>query len=231
MPRAEIVRQMFAAVAPRYDLVNRVLSLGIDQGWRRAAARWTGVGQGGRVLDVCAGTGDLACALAARGARVCGSDFTPEMLQLAQRKRVPARATAPFWLAGDTMHLPFRSASFDAATVAFGIRNVADPVQGLREMGRVVRPGGTVVVLEFCKPRLPLVAGLYGLYFRQVVPRLGRWLSGERLGAYSYLPASVAAFPEREAFLQLLRDAGLESPEQRVLTLGIAALYRAAVPR
>ena len=228
MPDGPEVRRMFASVAPRYDRANHLLSLGIDHWWRRAAVKLAGVGPGSRVLDVCAGTGDLAVALAKTGARVVGSDFCPEMLAGAAPKRV--RGEELPWLAADAMQLPFADASFDAVTVAFGIRNVADPVVALRDMARVTRPGGRVVVLEFARPRWPLVGRAYLFYFRRVLPTLGGWITGER-SAYEYLPNSVMAFPERDDFLQLMRRAGLESPRYRILTGGIAALYHADAGR
>lgn len=232
MPDAVAVQRMFREIAPRYDLVNRVLSLGIDASWRRKAVAFAGAGAGTRALDVCAGTGDLSFALADAGASVTSSDFCKEMLGLAQAKRRRrGGAGDPRIVCSDTLALPFADQRFDLATVAFGIRNVADPLQGLVELRRVVRPGGRVVVLEFCRPRVPALRSLYSFYFRRVLPRLGRWLSGERVGAYAYLPDSVMAFPEREGFLALMRRAGLESPTCKLLTLGIAALYRADIPR
>lgn len=217
---------MFASVARRYDRANHVLSLGIDHLWRRAAVKLAGVGTGSRVLDVCSGTGDLALALARTGAEVVGTDFCPEMIAGAPAKA--SREARPSWAVADAMHLPFPPESFDAVTVAFGIRNVADPVAAMRDMARVTRPGGRLVVLEFARPRLPLLRSAYLFYFRRVLPRLGGWITGQR-AAYEYLPASVLEFPEREDFLQLMRRAGLESPRCRILTGGIAALYHAEV--
>ena len=228
MPEGAAIRSMFARVAPRYDRANHLLSMGIDHGWRRAAVRFAELQPGERVLDTCCGTGDLALALTRAGGEVVGTDFCPEMLTHAVTKS--RAAGAPRWLAADTMRLPFADDSFDLATVAFGIRNVEDPVAGLREMGRVVRPGGRVLVLEFCRPRLPGLRQAYLLYFRRVLPRLGRWISGDTEGAYDYLPDSVMKFPERGAFLELMSDAGLESPRMRLLSGGIAALYRAEIP-
>ncbi|MBI5849945.1 MAG: bifunctional demethylmenaquinone methyltransferase/2-methoxy-6-polyprenyl-1,4-benzoquinol methylase UbiE [Planctomycetes bacterium] len=229
MPDAAMVQQMFARVADRYDRANKVLSLGTDRRWRNAVAAVAGLSAGERVLDVCAGTGDLTLALARRGAAAVGADFCAPMLVHARRKgaAVDAASRPRAWLAADALALPFDDASFDLATVAFGIRNVADPVAGLREMARVVRPGGRVVVLEFCKPRVPLLRTIYFCYFRHVLPRLGRWITSDKGGAYSYLPASVMGFPEREAFLDLMRQAGLVQPRARYLSLGIAAVYRA----
>ncbi len=227
-PDGAAVRAMFARVAGRYDRANHLLSMGVDRLWRRAAVRAAEVAAGDRVLDVCAGTGDLAASLAAAGARVTGVDFCFEMLAGAVGKGRRA-LHAPRWATADALALPFADDSFDAATVAFGIRNVSDPVRGLAEMARVVKPGGAVVVLEFGVPRVPVLSAGYLWYFRKVLPRLGRWISGDRDGAYDYLPESVMQFPERDAFLALMRDAGLESAQYRGLTGGIAMLYRARV--
>ncbi|MFO1052353.1 MAG: ubiquinone/menaquinone biosynthesis methyltransferase [Planctomycetota bacterium] len=226
MPEARAVQEMFAGVADRYDRANRILSLGIDVRWRKAVIRCAGVRPRERALDVCAGTGDLSLELARAGAEVVGADFCPPMLRHAARKSA-ARTAPPHYVTADALHLPFPDASFDLATVAFGIRNVADPLGGLCEMARVVRPGGRVVVLEFCKPRIPLVRTAYFFYFRRVLPRLGRWITRDRGGAYDYLPDSVMAFPERGEFLELMNRAGLLAPTARYLSCGIAALYRA----
>ncbi|MCA8958408.1 MAG: bifunctional demethylmenaquinone methyltransferase/2-methoxy-6-polyprenyl-1,4-benzoquinol methylase UbiE [Planctomycetes bacterium] len=225
------VQQMFSGLAPSYDRANHLLSAGTDRRWRRAAVAFAGSGRGNRVLDVCAGTGDLALAFAADAARVIGVDFTVPMLARARDKSVGCPdQRRPAWVAGDALHLPFRDGSFDLCTVAFGIRNVSDPVAGLAEMRRVTRSGGRVLVLEFCRPRAPVLAPLYRVYFRRVLPLLGRWITGDRSGAYTYLPDTVMAFPEREEFLALMRRAGLSSPVSKILSCGIAALYRAEVP-
>jgi demethylmenaquinone methyltransferase / 2-methoxy-6-polyprenyl-1,4-benzoquinol methylase len=227
MPDGPVIQRMFAEVAPGYDRANRTLSLGIDQWWRRQAVRMVGVLRGERGLDACAGTGDLSLALQRAGAEVVGADFCPPMLVRAEAK--PKLGTGPRFLAADTLKLPFADASFDFATVAFGIRNVSDPLAGLQELGRVVRPGGRIVVLEFCKPRLPLLASAYRFYFARILPQLGGWIAGTRRDAYQYLHDSVMQFPERQQFLDLMSAAGLQQPRQRVLTGGIAALYRAEV--
>lgn len=228
MPDGSTIQQMFAEVAPGYDRTNRALSLGIDVWWRRRAVRLVGVTAGERGLDVCAGTGDLSFALQRAGATVVGADFCVPMIARAAHKPM-TNDRGPRFLAADALALPFADGAFDFATVAFGIRNVADPVAGLREMARVVRPGGRIVVLEFSKPRVPLLGSAYQLYFRRVLPRLGSWISGAKNDAYRYLHDSVMAFPERQAFLDLMTSAGLVQPQMRLLTGGIAALYRGDV--
>jgi demethylmenaquinone methyltransferase/2-methoxy-6-polyprenyl-1,4-benzoquinol methylase len=227
MPDGATIQRMFAEVAPGYDRANRALSLGIDTWWRRQAVRLAQVKAGEKGVDVCSGTGDLCFALHRAGAAVVGTDFcAPMLVRAAAKGRGPV---PPRFLAGDAMALPFGDATFDFATVAFGIRNVSDPQAGLREMARVVRPGGRVVVLEFTKPRLPLLGSAYRFYFRRILPRLGQWISGAKNDAYRYLHDSVMAFPEREDFLELMRAAGLQAPRMRLLTGGIAALYRGEV--
>ncbi|MSR37499.1 MAG: bifunctional demethylmenaquinone methyltransferase/2-methoxy-6-polyprenyl-1,4-benzoquinol methylase UbiE [Planctomycetes bacterium] len=224
-----MIQRMFAEVAPGYDRANRWLSLGIDQAWRRRTVQIAGLQSGERVLDVCAGTGDLSLQLARAGAKVVGADFCAPMLVRADLKGQRQRGARPRFLVGDAMCLPFADASFDLCTVAFGIRNVADPIGALREMRRVTKPGGRVVVLEFCQPRVPVLGSAYLFYFRRVLPRLGRLLNGSNNGAYQYLPDSVMAFPEREAFLQMLLAAGFTMPRQTILTCGIAAIYRGEI--
>jgi len=218
---------MFAEVAPGYDRANRALSFGVDRWWRRKAVQMVAVEPGERGLDACAGTGDLSLALQRAGARVCGTDFCAPMLVRANRKG--AAGDAPEFFAADTLELPFANDVFDFATVAFGIRNVSDPVAGLREMARVVRPGGRVVVLEFCRPRAPIFRSVYSFYFSRVLPRLGGWVSGSRSAAYHYLHDSVMAFPERDQFLEVMTRAGLSTPRMRLMTGGIAGLYRGEV--
>ena len=221
---------MFAEVAPGYDRANRTLSLGIDRRWRRKTVATVAVVPGERGLDVCSGTGDLAFALHSAGALVTGVDFCAPMLQRATVKPAEtANVPRPVFGCADAMALPFAAATFDFATVAFGIRNVAEPRVALREMARVVRPGGRVVVLEFTWPRVPVLAGAYRFYFRRVLPWLGGLVNGQKTDAYRYLHDSVMAFPEREAFLDVMRASGLQSPRFQLLTGGIAAIYRGEV--
>ena len=218
------IRSMFADIAPRYDLLNHLLSLNVDRYWRWRTTRLVPPDLSGPHLDVCTGTGDLALAYhrAGRGKlNVVGTDFCAPMLSRGQAK---AAGTIPFMVA-DTMRLPFPDASFQTVTVAFGLRNVADTLAGLREMARVCRPGGTVAVLEFSTPRLWPLRPLYLWYFRAILPLIGRWVSRSSDFAYSYLPASVAAFPEREALAAIFAEAGIAGTTWRALTFGIATLY------
>ena len=228
MPDAATIQQMFAEVAPGYDRANRALSMGVDVMWRRRTVKIVGPEAGERGLDVCSGTGDLCFALQRAGASMLGADFCTPMLLHTHQKQPDAGPRSSF-LAADAMNLPFGDDQFDFATVAFGIRNVADPVVALREMARVVRPGGRVVVLEFCKPRVPVFAALYRFYFGRILPKLGKWICGAKNDAYRYLHDSVQAFPERAAFLELMKESGLKAPRQHLLTGGIAAIYRGEV--
>lgn len=214
------VRAMFARIARRYDLVNRCLSFGIDQRWRRALVRHLEGARGLSVVDVCCGTGDLAFALQRRGARVLGVDFTPAMLQHARRKGAGASAC---FVAGDALRLPVSDRRADAATIAFGLRNLADRELGLREMARVVRPGGWVLVLEFSLPRGRLLGLLYRLYFTRILPVLGGWISGDA-AAYRYLPDTVLAWPAPEELRAEMESLGLEHCGFRRLSGGIACL-------
>jgi len=227
------VRAMFDAIAPRYDLLNSVLSLRLHHGWRRVAATQAAVGPGDAALDVCTGTGDLAFELARRvGATgsVVGSDFSSPMLQLGERKRGRLRDSASIRLVlADTQRLPFPSNTFDAVTVGFGIRNVADIPQGLREMARVVRPGGRVVLLEFNQPTNPLFAALYHWYSFTLLPFLGGLVSGRR-AAYEYLPSSVAAFYSRAELTTLLEKVGLREVRVINLAFGAVVVHRGVKP-
>lgn len=223
---SEQVRTMFAEIAPSYDRTNSVLSMGIHHLWRQRAVRASGAKIGDRVLDCATGTGDLA--LAFKGAvgapgQVTGTDFCAEMMETAPAKAA-ARGLAVTFEVADAMALPYPTASFDVASISFGIRNVDDPVQCLREMGRVVRPGGRVVVLEFGQPG-GAFGVLYRWYSRVVIPFVGGLLSGRR-EAYDYLPRTSAAFPAEGKFVALMEQSGMfSSMTYERLSLGIAVLY------
>ena len=222
------VRGMFDRIAPVYDAMNSLMTGGLDQRWRRDAVRAARVGRGMRVLDVACGTGRLTRLAAPRvgvDGGVVGIDASEGMLA---RARGRSAGTSVAYEVADALALPFPDASFDAATIGFGLRNLADYRRGLAEMRRVVRPGGRVVVLEIAQPSGGPARALFDLWFRRVVPLLGRL--ARHPGAYAYLPASVLAYPEPEAVAQLLRDAGLVEVRWRWLTSGLATLHVGGVP-
>jgi len=224
--RAEQVQEIFSDIAPRYDLLNHLLSMNIDKRWRRRAVDELGLERvpGGRVLDACCGTMDLAVEVAGRpGFRgsVVGSDFAHPML-VAGKDKVPGRSILP--VCGDTLRLPFPDASFDGLVVGFGVRNLADLDLGFREFHRVLRPGARAVVLEFTTPPNALVRAGYMLYFKKILPVVGRMISGHPW-AYTYLPASVEQFPGPDELADLLRGAGFARARWRLLSFGIAALH------
>jgi len=225
------IAQMFDAIARRYDTLNHLLSAGFDRRWRRRAVTALALTGTERVLDVCTGTADLAIEAAARrtggAADVVGIDFAGEMVRLARDKiRRAALGDRVHVARADATRLPLPDAAFDAAMVAFGIRNVVDPAAACREFSRVLRPGGRLAVLEFGFPKVPGIRAAYRGYFKLVLPRVGRIVSkhGE---AYSYLPASVEAFPTPGAFADVLRQSGFAAVETQSLTLGIVYLYLA----
>jgi demethylmenaquinone methyltransferase/2-methoxy-6-polyprenyl-1,4-benzoquinol methylase len=221
---------MFDAIAPRYDFLNHLLSAGIDRHWRRLAIRSIGLTGRERVLDLCTGTADLA--LAARqarpgAARVIGVDFAGAMLTIGMEKvRRAGLESAISLVRGDAMRIPVADASVDAVTIAFGIRNVEDPEVACRDIARVLRPGGRLVILEFAIPTAPLFRAAYLSYFRHILPRIGRAISGHE-AAYGYLPASVGAFASPDTFMNLLRKYGFHEVTANSLTFGSVFLYTA----
>jgi len=218
------VREMFSNIANRYDLLNHLLSANVDKRWRRIVAtkvRERISSSGACVLDVACGTGDLSLTLfETTGARVVGTDFCRPMLAVAAGK---VSSQVPL-IEGDALRLPFRSGSFDAVTIGFGLRNLSNVENGLAELCRVVKPGGWVAVLEFSNPCNAIFRTVFGLYFRKVLPMLGGAISGS-LSAYAYLPASVQKFPDQEQLALLMEQAGFDQVEFENLTGGIAALH------
>jgi demethylmenaquinone methyltransferase/2-methoxy-6-polyprenyl-1,4-benzoquinol methylase len=212
----DAVRRMFDRIAPVYDAMNRLMTAGLDQRWRRLTAASV-VRPGDRVLDACCGTGDLAVADARAGAHVTGLDFSERMLERARRK-----APELEWVGGDLLALPFADASFDGATVGFGVRNVEDLDRALRELRRVLRRGGRLGILEITRPRGPL-ALFYRFWFDGIVPLMGKLLPGG--SAYTYLPASVRRFPGPDELAALMRSTGFEDVSCRLLAGGIVALH------
>jgi demethylmenaquinone methyltransferase/2-methoxy-6-polyprenyl-1,4-benzoquinol methylase len=245
------VQKMFAAIAPSYDINNRLHSLWMDQRWRKKAVKLAELKPTDRVVDVACGTGDLALAFAKYlvrhrdqpvplgAAQVVGIDFTFQMLPIARSKAdvpyflwgvirdPPCRySRAVRFLNGDAQALPLLSESLDVVSIAFGIRNVADPAAALREFYRVLRPGGRVIVLEFSLPTNRLLRGMYNFYFRKVLPRTATLISGDKTGAYKYLPESVNTFIGREEMVGMLKSAGFSKVEQFPMTFGVCVCYR-----
>lgn len=221
---ARAVREMFTAIAPRYDVLNHVLSLNIDKlWWRRTARAFSPIlkRSNARVLDLCCGTGDMSFALRRQGpARITGADFSHAMLKLASEK---SEGGAAVWVEADALRLPFPDESFDLVTSAFGFRNLADYDAGLGEIRRVLKPGGEVGILEFGEPK-GMLGQFYKFYFKRVLPRIGALIS--HTSAYSYLPASVERFPEPEELQERMRAAGLRTISWTPYTFGIAGLFR-----
>ena len=228
------VREMFGRIAPRYDLLNHLLSLRLDVAWRgRVARRFASLlaRPDARVLDLCCGTGDLALALAgkagAAGARVVGADFAHPMLVRAQAKSERLTPGArPVFLEADALALPFASESFDLLAAAFGFRNLANYAAGLAEFRRVLRPGGTAAILEFAEPRGAVLSRLFHFYFHRVLPGIGGLISGDAQ-AYGYLPASVSRFPDPEAVAALMKGAGFSDVQLERWMGGLVTLHTA----
>ena len=239
------VQRMFAAIAPSYDLNNRLHSLWQDQQWRKRAVELARLKPADVVVDVACGTGDLAMKFADAGAaRVVGVDFTFEMLRVAgqkqqigaeasevERGRVGASGGQPgiTFINGDALSLPLADACCDVVSIAFGIRNVQDPARALAEFRRVLRPGGRLIVLEFSLPTNRLLRSLYNFYFRRVLPLTATLISGDKTGAYKYLPESVNTFIGRSQMLQMMERAGFSSAEAHPLTFGVCVCYRGVV--
>lgn len=253
--KATRVNKMFSAIAPSYDLNNRVHSMWRDQAWRKAAVKMADLKPADSVVDVACGTGDLTLALAEHlralnrpkpiaVAQVSGIDFTYEMLPIAKQKsgshvwpteikKAPGGKygypnslinAVPF-LQGDAMSLPLPDACCDVVSIAFGIRNVADPARAMAEFYRVLRPGGRLIVLEFSLPKNPLLLAGYNFYFKHVMPRTATLISGDKSGAYKYLPKSVNTFIDREGMTAMMQDAGLSDIKLKAMTFGIAVCY------
>jgi demethylmenaquinone methyltransferase/2-methoxy-6-polyprenyl-1,4-benzoquinol methylase len=231
------IREMFGEISPRYDFLNHFLSGGTDYYWRWRTVRSAGPRGQLPVLDVCTGTGDLAVAYWRHGrarVRVVGTDFTHEMLTLARQKtaslvsrstRSALEPAAIDFVEADTQRLPFADDQFQIVSVAFGLRNVTNTVEGLREMARVCAPEGRVVILEFSMPHNRVLGALYRWYFRHVLPRIGQLVSGNRQAAYRYLPDSVSEFPSGERLADMMKSCGLGPVTWKPLTFGIATLY------
>ncbi len=218
---------MFAGISPRYDLLNHLLSLGRDRHWRRFAVSKLPAGY---ILDVCSGTGDVAIAVSNKNKnQVVASDFCNEMLQLCTEKINKQNIGNIRCIRNDAENLSFKDGTFDGAIVAFGIRNVADIKRSLSEMRRVVKKGGKVIILEFSQPGNKIFRPIYYLYFHRILPLVGAIIS-KKENAYSYLPSSVMAFPERDEFVRLMRDAGLSEIGFYDLTFGIVTVYAGTRP-
>jgi demethylmenaquinone methyltransferase/2-methoxy-6-polyprenyl-1,4-benzoquinol methylase len=230
-PNPEIIRNMFSKVAARYDHANSILSVGIHHLWRKKLVQLSGVQKGDKVLDCATGTGDLAIAFKKQvgsDGEVIGTDFCAEMLAYAPDKARQNDLSIKFEQA-DVTQLQYPDRQFDIVSISFGIRNVSDPVKALREMGRVTKPGGRVMILEFGQMQTPLIGPLYNFYSEKVLPKVGGWVTGQK-EAYDYLQKSSAAFPSRESFLNLMTEAGcFEKSEYTSVSFGIAYIYSGVV--
>ncbi|HEY6873697.1 MAG TPA: bifunctional demethylmenaquinone methyltransferase/2-methoxy-6-polyprenyl-1,4-benzoquinol methylase UbiE [Geobacteraceae bacterium] len=225
--KGERIQEMFGSIAPRYDLLNRLLSFGIDRRWRRFAVKQITYTETGSILDVATGTGDVALEIAARTpatVRIAGVDFCREMVDLGlQKVKASPYADRITMEVAPCEAIPYPGGSFDSVTIAFGIRNVVDRLQGLKEMHRVLKTGGRVVILEFSTPHSKLFKSLYCFYFLRVLPVVGGLFS--KFSAYKYLPDSVLEFPSQEEFKALMTQAGFRNPRHFDLTGGIATVY------
>ena len=226
MPEGRQVQQMFSAIAGKYDVLNHVLSGGVDFWWWWRMARASGAGPGKRFLDVAAGTGDSSLALARRGADVVSTDFTHAMLRLGPAKFRRKGLADRIWASSDAdaQRLPFRDGSFDGLTICYGIRNVEDRPLAYGEFLRVLRPGGRLTILEFSSPVLPGLKAFYDWYSLHVLPRIGAWISGDA-SAYTYLPESIRTFPDQRSMAAELECAGFREVRWTNLSGGIVALH------
>ena len=226
---ARAVREMFGGIAARYDFLNHFLSLNIDKRWRRAVKTMlldVLDREDATVLDVACGTGDLSFELQRDSrARVIGTDFCHPMLVVAENKRAVSKSTIPF-IEGDAMNLSFADETFDAVTIAFGLRNLSNFRDGLHELLRILKPGGRLVILEFSSPVIPGFRQGFNFYFNQILPRIGGAVSGSR-GAYEYLPSSVSKFPDQKKLVELMAEIGFRDVRYQNLTGGIAAIHQA----
>jgi demethylmenaquinone methyltransferase / 2-methoxy-6-polyprenyl-1,4-benzoquinol methylase len=224
------VARMFNNIAPKYDLLNHLLSMGIDKIWRKNAIGLLKAPIHSHILDVATGTGDLSIAIYKKyGVKVTGLDLSSEMLKVAREKVAKKKIASIELIQGDSENLPFADATFDAVTVAFGVRNFEDLEAGLKEMVRVLKPGGKMVVLEFSKPSAFPMKQIYNFYFKTILPFWGGMISKDK-AAYTYLPESVNRFPEGTAFTGILANQGLQNIEQYRQTFGIATIYYSEKP-
>ena len=231
-PKTEQVEQMFDSIAPAYDFMNRAMTFGIDRRWRRIAVDMVARNPHDRILDIATGTGDLAMLLArrTRATHITGLDLSEGMIDIGRRKIERAGLAGRIELiCGDSLAMPFDSGSFDAITVAYGVRNFADLLAGYREMARVLKPGGTLTVIELSTPASPVVRPFYRLYTRHIIPLMGRMVSKD-VRAYSYLPESIAAVPQRADMTALMEQAGFTDTAWRTLTFGTCAIYTGRRP-
>lgn len=226
--KKEQVAKMFDNISHRYDFLNHFLSLGIDKGWRKKAINLLNPEAPKVILDVATGTGDFALqALALQPEKIIGVDISAGMLDVGRKKMMRKGVDHVVeMIQADSENLPFEQNKFDAVTVAFGVRNFENLVKGLREIFRVMKPGATLVVLEFSRPRRFPFKQIYNFYFKAILPKLGRWISRDK-AAYDYLPESVEAFPDGQNFLQILKDVGFNQVACKPLTFGISSIYTA----
>ncbi len=226
MAKKEVVKEIFNDIAPKYDLLNHLLSMNIDKGWRRKAMKCLGEKERGYLLDVACGTGDFSIAAYRAGVRqVTGIDISENMVEVGRKKIQEAGLSEKIDLrTGDSEKMEFADATFDAVTVAFGVRNFEHLSLGLQEMQRVLKPGGKVIILEFSMPERFPMKQMYKFYFCHILPTVGGWISGNK-GAYTYLPESVMKFPQGREFLDIMAACGFVGATQKKLSFGIASLY------